>query len=405
MRILLLTQYFPPEKGAAQVRLQEMAKGLKQNGHRVTVVTAFPNHPTGVIPPEYRGHFLLKDELAGIPLWRTWIYPVQRGRFWKRLLNYFSFVFSSFFGLIRAGKQDLMIFESPPLFLGITALLYRVLYRTPVVMNISDLWPESAVSLGLVTNKTMIGMAESLERRLYRKAWKLSAQTEGIVDSLVQKGIARQKIALLPNGVDPELFRPLPPDQALVEELGVAGKYIILYAGTMGYAHGLEVAVEAAALLQTDPEIHFLLVGDGSERPHLEELVREKELKNVQFVDFQPIEAMARYYSLSSINLSTLRRYKLSAGVRPSKVFPGLASGKVLLYVGEGEGAKIVEESQGGVVIEPENPALLARTISALKADPERCAVMGQKGRQFVIDHYAWNNLVKHWLDQLMAEN
>ncbi len=402
MRIVLLTQYYPPEKGAAQVRLQEMAKGLKKNGHDVTVVTAFPNHPTGVIPPEYQGKRLMKEELAGIPVWRTWIYPVLRGKFWKRLLNYFSFVFSSFAGLRKAGPQDLMIFESPPLFLGFTALIYRVFHRTPFVMNISDLWPESAVSLGLVTNKTMIGMAEKLEQRLYRKAWRLSTQTEGTVEALVGKGVPREKIALLPNGVDPEMFTPVPPDQELLEKLDLEGKFVILYAGTMGYAHGLEVAVEAAGLLQDHRDIHFLMVGDGSERPHLEELVKEKALDNMQFVDFQPIEVMYRYYSLSSINLSTLRRYKLSEGVRPSKVFPGLASGKVLLYVGEGEGAKIVEESGGGVVIPPEDPELLAKTILDLKADPDRCAVMGKRGRTFVQEHYAWDSLIRQWLEQLM---
>lgn len=401
MRILMLTQYFPPEKGAAQVRLKEMAKGLQQQGHDVTVVTAFPNHPTGVIPPEYKGRFLMRDEVDGLPLWRTWIYPVQRGRFWKRLLNYFSFVFSSFFGLGKAGRHDVLLFESPPLFLGITALIYGAVKRTPVIMNISDLWPESAVSLGLVSNRAMIRMAEWLERLLYRKAWKLSVQTVGTIESLVKRGVPREKIALLPNGVDPDLFRPLPPDRELEAQLGVEGKFILLYAGTMGYAHGLDTALETAEILQDHPEIHFLMVGDGSERPRLEELAREKGLTNVQFVDFQPIEQIARYYSLSSINLSTLRRYSLSESIRPSKVFPGLSSGKVLLYVGEGEGARIVEESGGGVVIEPENSRLLAQTILDLQADPDGCARMGAQGREYVVKHYAWRNLVKDWLSQM----
>jgi len=154
MRILLLTQYFPPEKGAAQVRLQELAKGFIKEGHEVTVVTAFPNHPTGIIPDEYRGKCFLKEEMEGITVLRTWIYPVKRGKFWLRLLNYFSFVFSSLYGIVRSGRQDLIVVESPPLFIGSSAIIASWLKKAPYIFNVSDLWPESAVQLGLVTNKT-----------------------------------------------------------------------------------------------------------------------------------------------------------------------------------------------------------------------------------------------------------
>ncbi len=156
MRILMLTQYFPPETGAAQVRLFEVAKAIKSQGHQIEVVTAFPNYPTGVIPPEYRGKFFMKDTVDGIPLYRTWIYPVQRGRFWKRLLNYFSFVLSACYGVGKAGPADYIFVESPPIFLGFTMFFARRLKKARVILNISDLWPESAISLGLVKNKLLI---------------------------------------------------------------------------------------------------------------------------------------------------------------------------------------------------------------------------------------------------------
>jgi colanic acid biosynthesis glycosyl transferase WcaI len=404
MRILLLTQYFYPETGAAQVRLAEMAKGFVAEGHEVTVVTAFPNHPTGIIPSQYKNRLFVRENWQGMTILRTWIYPVKRGRFWLRLLNYFSFVFSSIWGILKSGPQELIVVESPPLFIGFSALVAKLVKRAPFVFNISDLWPESAVVLGLVTNRSIITLTERLEAYIYKKAWKLSTQTQGIVDSLVQRGITKEKILFLPNGVDTQLFRPLPPDKDLESQLGIKNKYVILYAGTMGYAHGIETALAAAELLEEHTDIHFLLVGDGSERPKLEEIAREKALTNVQFIDFQPVEEISRYYSLSDINLSTLRRYKLSEGVRPSKVFPGLASGKPLLYVGEGEGAKIVEESQGGIVIEPENPKLLAQTILRLKESPELCKEMGVKGRQYVVRNYDWNKLVSNWLCQLRKE-
>ncbi len=401
MRILLLTQYFWPETGAAQVRLQELAQGLQKFGHEVTVVTAFPNHPTGIIPPEYRGKLFQRESWQGMTIIRTWVYPVQRGRFWLRLWNYFSFVLSAMWGVVRSGPQDLIVVESPPLFIGFTALFAKLVKRAPYIFNISDLWPESAVVLGLVTNRKVIRLAEGLERYFYRKAAMLSTQTEGIIASLVQRGIPQEKIMFLPNGVDPELFRPRPPDKLLAKQLGLEGKYIVLYAGTMGYAHGIETALNAAEILREHPEIYFLFVGDGSERPKLEQLARDKGLTNVKFIDFQPLEQISRYYSLSSLNLSTLRRYSLSEGVRPSKVFPGLASGKPLVYVGEGEGAKVVEASGGGVVLEPENPELLAQTILRLKEEPEVCSTMAAKGREYVTENYAWPKLIEKWLEDL----
>lgn len=401
MRILLLTQYFPPEKGAAQVRLWELAKGLKKQGHQITVVTAFPNHPNGIIPEEYRGKYFSYEEMQGIDVLRTWIYPVSRGRFWLRLLNYFSFVFSSLRGILRSGEIGLIIVESPPLFLGFSALFASRVKKAPFIFNVSDLWPESAVQLGLVNNKLLIGLSERLEGYFYRKAFMLSAQTQGIVNGLRSKGVKTDDILFLPNGVDIELFRPRERDTGLEEDLGLEGKFIVLYAGTMGYAHGIETALEAAALLLEEPDVFFLFVGDGSERPGLERIARQKNLPNVRFIDFQPLEIIPRFYALCDVSLATLRRYKLAEGVRPSKVFPALASGRPLIYVGEGEGAEIVRLSGGGVVLEPENPELLAAAIMDLKHSPEYCRELARQGREYVAGNFSWDSIIKSWLAQL----
>ncbi|HBV86862.1 MAG TPA: glycosyltransferase WbuB [Desulfosporosinus sp.] len=401
MRILMLTQYFPPESGAAQVRLKEVAKGLQRSGHQVTVVTAFPNHPSGVIPPNYRGHWRMKDEVDGIPVWRTWIYPVQRGRFWKRLLNYFSFVFSSFWGLSKVGKQDILFFESPPLFLGITALIYGWLTRTRIIMNISDLWPESAVALGLVNSRWMIKAAEGLEKLLYRKAWKISTQTEGIRDSLLQRGVPKEKVTFLPNGVNLELFAPRERDAEMARTLGIKeDDFVLIYAGTMGYAQGLESVIQTAVLLKDKPNVRFLFVGDGTEKPMLEALVQEKGLANVIFVDFQPVQEMPRYFSLSSASIVPLKKNKLFEGARPSKMFPALGSAVPVIYSGEGEAAELVLSSGGGVVVAPENSQELAQAILELQKNPNR-REMGQKGRRFVEAHYTWSEIIRNWLREL----
>lgn len=402
MRILILTQYFPPEAGAPQIRLKELAKGLRQSGHEITVVTALPNYPDGVIPPPYRGRWLLQDAVAGlegIPVWRTWIYPVQRGRFWKRLLNYFSFVFSSFWGLKRAGKQELLLFESPPLFLGITALLYSWRTKTRLIMNISDLWPESAVALGLVRSRCLIGAAAWLERTLYRRVWKLSVQTEGIRDSLWERGVPREKVTFLPNGVDLSLFEPRERDRALARELGYAETdFVLLYAGTMGYAQGLESVLAAAEILLPERGVRFLFVGEGTEKPKLEAIVQEKGLSNVRFVSFQPVQEMPRYFSLASASIVPLKKSKLFEGARPSKMFPALASETPVIYSGEGEAAALIRESGGGVVVEPENPTALARAVRDLRENPAQCQAMGAAGRQFAAENFAWPRIIETWL-------
>lgn len=402
MRILMLTQYFPPETGAAQVRLLEIAKGIRAAGHEVEVVTAFPNHPEGIIPAPYRGRFFRRDEVEGIPVYRTWIYPVPRGSFWKRLLNYFSFVFSAAWGILKAGPADYLFVESPPLFIGFTVMFARRVKRAKVIFNVSDLWPESAVSLGLVTNNTLIGLTTRLEEHLYKISWRISTQTEGIVRTLQERGIPAEKLVLLPNGVDPALFQPGDPERRLVQELDLEGKFVILYAGTMGYAHGLEVALRAADILRRKEEgrdVVFLFVGDGSERPRLAKTAQELGLDNIRWVPFQPLGEIHRYYNLADVSLSTLRRYKLAEGVRPSKVFPGLASAKPLIYVGEGEGAKIIRESGGGLVLPPEEPERLAEAVLTLKSDPGLREEMGRQGREYVIRHYDWQSLVRRWLE------
>ena len=397
----MLTQYFPPESGAAQVRLKEVAKGLERNGHQVTVVTAFPNHPSGVIPPHYRGRWRMKDEVEGLTVWRTWIYPVQRGRFWKRLLNYFSFAGSSFWGLSKAGKQDILFFESPPLFLGITALIYGWLTRTRIIMNISDLWPESAVALGLVKSRWMIKVAERLEKHLYRRAWKISCQTEGICDSLLKRGVPKEKVTFLPNGVNLDLFAPRERDEAMAHKLGIKEEdFVLIYAGTMGYAQGLESVIQTAELLKQETKIRFLFVGDGTEKPMLEALVQQKGLANVIFVDFQPVQEMPRYFSISSASIVPLKKNKLFEGARPSKMFPALGSAVPVIYSGEGEAVELILSSGGGVIAEPENSSDLARVIMELKKNPNRLE-MGRKGREYVQENYTWSEIIQRWLKEL----
>jgi glycosyltransferase involved in cell wall biosynthesis len=218
---------------------------------------------------------------------------------------------------------------------------------------------------------------------------------------LIQRGVPEQKVTFLPNGVNLDLFAPRERDEEMAKKLGIqAEDFVLIYAGTMGYAQGLESVIQTAEILKEQADFRFLFVGDGTEKPMLEALVKEKGLANVSFVDFQPVQEMPRYFSLSSASIVPLKKNKLFEGARPSKMFPALGSAVPVIYSGEGEAAELVLASGGGVVVEPENSEALARAIVELKENPNR-REMGRKGRQFVEQHYTWSQIILRWLEDL----
>ncbi|GIW33099.1 glycosyltransferase family 4 protein [Meiothermus sp.] len=403
MRFLFLTQYFPPEIGAAQVRLASVVRELVRLGHEVEVVTALPNYPTGRIFADYRGKFALEETWEGVRVQRTWLYPAM-GTGVRRLLNYFSFAATSLWALLRARKPDFIFVESPPLFLSITAFLASRWFRVPFIFNVADLWPDSVRQLGLMKEGPLLRLAAGLERWSYQKATYVTAVTEGIQKILLtEKGLPSHKVVYLPNGVDTTLFRPLPPDQALAKELGLEGKKVILYAGNHGYAHGLEVALQAAQHL-SNPDIVLVLIGDGSEKKRLMEMAQEMALRNVRFLDPQPPAYIARLYSLAVAGLSTLRDSPLFEMTRPVKIFAGMSCAKPIVYVGKGEGARLIETAQAGLVSPPENPEALARHILQIVDEPQLAQRLGENGRRYVEEHLSWSSLIQSWLESLQPK-
>lgn len=399
MRVIYLCQHFPPETGAPQIRVYEVSKELLSRGHQVEVVTAFPHHPKGVIPEEYRGMFYMYEDWDGIPVHRTWIYPSPKGSFWKRLVSYFSFTFSSFYGLLKAKPTDVIICNSPPLFLGITGYLGAKFKRAKFVFNVADIWPESAVELGILKNKRFIQLAEILENFLYKKSWKIATATEGIREYMIKKGKKPEDVFLLPNGVNTETFVPLSKDQELIESLGLTGKKIYMYAGALGYAQGLDSVLEAASLLKDDPSIHFLFVGDGQEKDKLLTMKDTLELDNVTFYGTVPVSEMPRMFSIADYSIVSLRNIELFKGARPSKIFPAISTGTPVLYCGEGESASILEEFECGKIAEPENPQAIAEAIRGLHSVSEaQYEQMSKNGRQLAIDHYSWKSIVEDLL-------
>lgn len=402
MRFLFLTQYFPPEIGAAQVRLASVIRELVRLGHQVEVVTAMPNYPTGHVFEGYRGRLWLEEDWEGVRVVRTWLYPAM-GTGPKRMLNYFSFVLSALGGVLKVQKPDYIFVESPPLFLSLTGYLASRRFGVPFIFNIADLWPDSVRQLGLMKEGLLLRLAEGLEGWSYRQAHFITAVTEGIQKVLLEeKKVPPHKILYLPNGVDTDLFKPMPPDLALARELGLEGKKIILYAGNHGYAHGLEVALQAAQLL-TDPQVVLVLIGDGSEKPRLKQMAQEMGLTNVRFLDPKPPAHIAQLYSLAVAGLSTLRNSPLFEMTRPVKIFAGMSCAKPILYAGQGEGARLVEGARAGLVSLPEDAQTLAHNIMTVVQNPHLAEQLGQNGRRYVEAHLSWSVLVENWLYQLQS--
>ena len=396
MNIILLSQHFPPEIGAPQIRLYEVSKELQKRGHQVEVITAFPHHPHGIIPEKYKGKFYEKEKYETITVHRSWIYPSPKGSFWRRLISYFSFTFSAFYSVVKSKKADVIICNSPPLFLGITGYIASKMKKAKFVFNIADIWPESAVELGIVKNKTFIRFAERLEMFLYRKSWKLAAATEGIQSYLIKKGKPESDVFLLPNGVNTESFQPEAPSETWTNKLNLTNKTVFTFAGRLGYAQGLDSILKAAKIVQEkDSTIQFLLVGDGPEKQNLVDLSRELGLTNTLFHDSVPVTEMPKVFSVTDYSIVSLRNLELFKGARPSKIFPALSTATPVLYCGAGESAQFLENEKCGIIAEPENVEDIAMKILESASLPEvEKKRLGNNGRQFVLREYSWQTIV-----------
>jgi len=402
MRILYLSQYFPPEVGATQTRAYEMARGLLRAGHQVTMLTELPNHPEGVIRPSYRGKFWVREELDGIDVVRVWVKtaPVKTMR--TRLAFYLSYMLNAALaGLVMArGRYDVLVATSPPLFVGGTALFLSGLRRIPLVFEVRDLWPESAVALGELKNLRFIRWATWLEERCYARARRIVVVTTGILDRLIARGYG-EKLALIPNGANTDLFRPRPEaGRAVRERLGLGDRFVALYAGIHGVAQGLETVLEAARLR---PEVHFLLIGDGPCKADLVRLHEEMDLPNVTMLDAQPREEIPAYLSAADVALVPLRNVELFQGAVPSKLFDAWACACPVALSIAGEARAVLERAGGGVYVEPEAPDQLAAALGKLSTDRSRCREMGAAGRRFVEAHYSRQAQARE-LERLLRE-
>jgi glycosyltransferase involved in cell wall biosynthesis len=402
LKFLLLTQCYPPEIGGAQVLMGSLATELKRQGHEVKVVTALPNYPTGEIFRDYRGRLVVREEIDGIPVFRSWIYAAQSARLFPRLMNYFSFCLTSLLSFRWIGKPDVIFVDSPPLFLCLTALFLARLKGATWVMNVSDLWPDAVADSGLVQSGLLLNMAAKLERFLYRAADFVSSVTEGICKILLEnKGVPQNKILFLPIGVDTSLFQARPADKALLDKWKLNGKSIFLYAGRVGHSQGLSLVIKAADRLRNRNDIAFVLLGDGPVRKELRAESAELGLTNVLFVDPVPLSEMPRWWSITRGAVVTLKDQPIHLSARPSKSLPAMASAVPVLFSGLGEMVRIISDANAGLVVAPEQVDPLVQGITRLADDAALARQLGENGRRLCEQEFSWQNIVSRWLNEM----
>lgn len=402
MRFLILTQFYPPETGAPQNRLSGLARELKAAGHEVSILTAMPNYPAMEIHERYKGKKYVRDQFEDIDVHRSWIYVSKNRSVISRLLNYFSFTFSSMFyaGRIK-GNFDYLMVESPPLFLGISAWWISKRKRAKMVFNVSDLWPESAEKLGVITNRTFLKMATILEEWLYKKAFMVTGQTQGIVAD-IKKRFPNKTVHWLPNGVDESIFSFQRTVDVRKQLQFSEDDFLIMYGGIIGLAQGLDVILDAAKLLPAESKITYLLLGDGPEKKRLQQRVIDEQITRVKFLELVSREVVPSYVDAVNVAVIPLKKMDLFLGAIPSKIFENLALGKPLLLSVDGEARKLfVDEGKAALYIEPENSQMLAEKSLFLEANPALVREMGNNGKAYVQSYFMRKKITSDWVSLL----
>jgi len=396
MRLLFLTHYYPPETGAASNRISDLAERLASFGHQVTVLAPMPNYPQGRTFKDYRGRCLMEEQRQDVRVVRTWIYATSSEGIVRRLLNYFSFVFTSLVGaVVKVDRQDVVFVASPPLFLGISGLFLKWFWRTRMVFNVSDLWPKSAVELGVVRNPRLIRMASALESALYQHSDLVTGQTQGIVTDV--QGRTRTPVLLWTNGVDPSSIVANGNREKARQKFGLGpSDFVVGYAGLHGLAQGLGSVLAAAEDIRGRRDIKFVFFGDGPERKQLMKIAEHRRLENVKFFPTQPKSHMPEIMSAIDVSLVPLRRLELFKGALPSKMFEAMGAGVPVIVSIEGEAKDLVERARGGVCVPPEDPRALVEAVLFLREHPEQCQRMGTNGKQFISAHYDRRLIARH---------
>lgn len=380
MHLLFVTHYFHPEVGAPQTRILEAARLLRRRGHEVTVLTGFPNYPDGIIPEPYRGRILQTEDVEGIRVVRSWVLPAPNRGFARRIVNHTTSAVSAVLASPKVRRVDVVIGETPPLFTAAASVLIAKGHRAKLLLNVADLWPESAVQLGMLRNRHAIRAAELLERFAYRHSATITVPTAGMRRILIEQGHPADRVVHLPNAVDTDRFvPPSAPSERLTK---------VLYSGTVGLAQGVGTLLDAAGILAGDDAgLTVRVVGDGAEREDLQRSAAERGLANVAFSGRLPAIDIPGIIADADIAVMSLVDVPLFEDAVPTKLLEYMAAGKPVVAAAAGEAARVVERAGCGFACPPEDPPAMADALRRIAADPQAAFAMGQAGRRYAEEH------------------
>ena len=391
--------------GAPAARVSELAREWVAQGHLVTVLTGFPNHPNGKVPKEYKWklwRLTITEKYYGVRVVRTWLAPFANRHWWERVLNYVSFCLSASARSICLQRHDVVIATSPQLLQGIVGLVLKYLKRTPFVFEVRDLWPESLQAVGTSSSDSMLMKSlGAIAGSLYKRSDRIVVVTPRFMSHLVQCwGIPGEKIRVVVNGIDVD-FLATGAEFDARRAYGLGGCFVVSFVGTIGNAHGLETLVETARLMANQTRIRFLVVGDGAERKKLVELVAESGLRNIQIEEPQPRTRVPAILRASDVCLVLLKRSPVFETVIPTKMLEFMAAGRPVIVAVEGQAAEIMRAARGGLCISPESPEQLKQAIEYMVDHAEEAARFGEMGRDYVMRNFSRRETAQLYLDIL----
>lgn len=407
MKILILTQYFPPETGAPQNRLHSLAGYFSDLGSEVSILTAMPNYPKMEVFEGYKSKFYKFETDKNLKVHRSWIFVNKSKGIVSRLLNYFSFVFTSLFiGLVKIRKQDIIICESPPLFLGISAVLLKWAKGSKLVFNVSDLWPESAEKLDIIHNKFLLGVSYKLEEFIYSKSNLVSGQTQGIVKNISDR-FPKVASYWLPNGIDFNQYNILANGLDFRIQYGFkASDFVLMYAGILGHAQGLDVILRSANTTRNQPDIKYVIIGDGPEKQRLLTLASELKLDNLKFIGNIPRSKMSMAIAACDAYIVPLKKNDLFLGAIPSKLFEPLAMGKPILLGVDGEARDLfIEKGKGGLFFIPEDSDDLSEKALYFNSNRNELSKLGENGKKYVSTNFNREKIATKFFTRLTELN
>ena len=397
MRVLYVSQYFVSADQPGGVRHWMHTQALHRAGHKVSVVTSYVQHKERTIPERYRGKKMVRETQDGLEIWRTYSTPGYGRDLRSRLANYTSFATWASAAMMRVRKPDVIVASSPSLPAATAAAMVARVRRVPFVMEARDLWSDSAKAMGLITNPKVLGVARRMERFCYSTARHVIALTEGIREGIIAEGVDPAKVTLITNGIDLDVIGEAEPEPA--EAPVPDDAFVAMYVGAHGTYSSLETVLGAAELLADRDDIRVVLVGGGDRKPALQELARQKNLRNVVFVDPVPKRDVPRWLARAQVCVLPYQALEFFGGALPNKAFDYLAAARpILVAAPEGELTRLIREVDAGVCVPPEDPRAMADAIRELADDLGRGRAMGERGRAAALERFDRRALAAHFV-------